>query len=174
MSTNKHWPSTFRHPCIHLTFGSPLKSMLLTFVQQYSISVRIPMSAFEAAGIALTVFPIVISGLNHVVTAIHTIKRWKNYKLRLMEYANLLESASVFFLDTLDQLLSDIVQSKAELSALLRDPGGPSWHENNYEEKLRRRLDRSYIPYLKTMAKLVQALRAMCTRLGVDNAGFVC
>ncbi|KAL8655055.1 MAG: hypothetical protein Q9226_003196 [Calogaya cf. arnoldii] len=131
------------------------------------------MSGFEVAGIALAAFPIIINGLKHVVAGIETAKRWKRYRLELKDYADILESASVYFLDTLDELLSDIVRTDEELSMLLGIPGGSLWKEKVYEERLRRRLDRSYSSYLKTVSKLEQALQGMCKRLGVDNAGSV-
>ena len=34
------------------------------------------MSGIEVAGIALAVFPVLVDGLNHVVSGIETIKRW--------------------------------------------------------------------------------------------------
>ncbi|KAL8866471.1 MAG: hypothetical protein Q9198_008875 [Flavoplaca austrocitrina] len=132
------------------------------------------MSGIEVAGIVLAVFPILINGLNHVVAGIQTAKRWKRYRLKLKDYADTLESASVYFLDTLEELLSDLVHTDDELSLLLKNPGGSLWKETKYEERLRRRLDRSYASYLKNVAKLVQALQNMCERLGVDDVGSVC
>ena len=132
------------------------------------------MSGFEVAGIALAAFPILINGIKHVVAAIETAKRWKRYRLELKDYADILESTSVYFLDTLDELLSDIVRTDEELTMLLGKPGESLWKEKAYEERLRRRLDRSYSSYLKTVSKLVQASQEMCKRLGVDNAGSVC
>ncbi|KAL8665548.1 MAG: hypothetical protein Q9168_007679 [Polycauliona sp. 1 TL-2023] len=131
------------------------------------------MSGIEVAGIALAVFPILINGLNHVVAGIETAKRWKRYRLKLKDYADVLESASVYFLDTLDELLTGIVHSDEDLLRLLGDPGGSPWTEPKYEARLRRRLDRSYSSYLKTVTRLVQALQEICDRLGVDNAGSV-
>ncbi len=131
------------------------------------------MSGIEVAGLALAVFPILINGLNHVVAGIESVKRWKRYRFKLKDYADILESASVYFLDTLDELLSDIVHSDNELSILLANPGGSPWKEKAYDERLRRRLDRSYNSYLKTVSRLVQALQGMCERLGVNNAGSV-
>ncbi|KAI4100086.1 MAG: hypothetical protein LQ339_005608 [Xanthoria mediterranea] len=131
------------------------------------------MSGIEVAGLALAVFPILINGLNHVVAGIESVKRWKRYRFKLKDYADILESASVYFLDTLDELLSDIVDSDVELSILLANPGGSPWKEKAYDERLRRRLDRSYNSYLKTVSRLVQALQGMCERLGVDKAGSV-
>ncbi|KAL8829825.1 MAG: hypothetical protein Q9170_006005 [Blastenia crenularia] len=131
------------------------------------------MSGFEVAGVVLAVFPILIDGLNHVVDGIETAKRWKRYKVELKDYADILESASVYFFDTLDELLGDIVTSEEEVALLLDNPGGLPWKRIEYEERLRKRLDRSYNPYFKTVSKLAQALKSMCEGLGVDNAGAV-
>ena len=131
------------------------------------------MSGIEVAGIALAVFPILVDGLNHVVAGIDTIKRWKRYKAKLRDYADILEAAEVYFLDTLDELLSDIVHSDDELKMMLSEPGGALWKQPNYERRLCERLDRSYNSYLKTIQRLVQALQSMCSRLGVDTAGRV-
>ncbi|KAL8702445.1 MAG: hypothetical protein Q9201_004396 [Fulgogasparrea decipioides] len=131
------------------------------------------MSGIEVAGIALAVFPILINGLNHVVAGIETAKRWKRYRVKLKDYADILDSASAYFLDTLEELLIDIVCSDEELSLLLGNPGGSPWKETAYDERLRRRLDRSYSSYFKTVSKLGQALQNMCERLGVNNAGSV-
>ncbi|KAL8883512.1 MAG: hypothetical protein Q9192_007127, partial [Flavoplaca navasiana] len=93
--------------------------------------------------------------------------------LKLKDYADILESASVYFLDTLDELLSDLVHSDDELLLLLGNPAGSLWKETKYEDRLRMRLDRSYTSYFKTVAKLVQALQRMRDRLGIDHVGSV-
>ncbi|KAL8952124.1 MAG: hypothetical protein Q9222_001936 [Ikaeria aurantiellina] len=131
------------------------------------------MSGFEVAGVALGVFTVLISGLNNVVDGIETAKRWKRYRSKLKDYADILESASVFFLDTLDELLGDIVISEEEVAALLHHPEGILWKRKEYEERLRKRLDRSHMSYLKAVSKLAGALQSMCERLGVDKAGTV-
>lgn len=132
------------------------------------------MSGFEVAGLALAVFPVLVDGLDRVVSGIETIKRWRRYKLKLKEYANIMESAYVFFLDTLDELLGDIILSDEELTLMLKEPGGTLWKKPEYEQRLRARLDRSYSSYMKTVATLKDALEAMCERLGVDRSGSVC
>ena len=132
------------------------------------------MSGIEVIGIALAVFPILVNGLNHVVLGIQTIKRWKRYKLKLQEYADILESANVYLVDTLYELLGDIVRSDEELELLIDEPGGVLWNKPQYEARLRERLDRSYKPYLKTVSTLVRALQTMCEKLGVNGDKGVC
>ena len=67
------------------------------------------MSGIEAAGLALAVFPVLVTGINQMAAGIETIRRFKNYKLKLKEYAFALDSAHVYFFDTLEVLLTDIV-----------------------------------------------------------------
>lgn len=131
------------------------------------------MSGIEVAGIALAVFPILVGGVKLMVAGIENIKRWRRYKLKLEEYASTLESAQVYFFDTLDELLNDIVPSDEELELLILEPLGTLWTLPQYDQKLRIRLDRSYKSYLKTVQTLVQKLKTMCEKLGVDATGAV-
>ncbi|KAL8944305.1 MAG: hypothetical protein Q9211_000645 [Gyalolechia sp. 1 TL-2023] len=131
------------------------------------------MSGFEVAGVVLGAFPVLNSGLNHVVDGIQTAKRWKRYRVKLRDYADLLESAKVYFFDTLDELLGDMVASDEDVALLLDHPGGILWKRVEFEERLRKRLDRSYSSYFKTVSKLAHALQSMSERLGVDEAGTV-
>lgn len=131
------------------------------------------MSGFEIAGAALAAFPILIDGVNHLVKGAETMHRWKRYKLKLKEYAHVLESAKVHLDNTLEALLINIVSSDEELKLLLRDPGGTLWSKQEYDEKLRQRLDRSYDSYFRTIKTLRSNTDILCDKLGVDNAGGV-
>ena len=95
------------------------------------------MSGFEVAGIVLAVFPIVVDGLEHFVQGIQTIKYWRRYRVKLQDYAGMIRSARVFYLDTLEELLNGIVQSDEDMEVLMANPGGESWKEPWYEEQLK-------------------------------------
>lgn len=131
------------------------------------------MSGIEVAGIALAGFPILANGLKYIAKSIETARRWKLYRTKLEDYVDMVEAASVYFRETLFQLLEDIVHSDDELQLLMRDPGGESWKKPEYEERLRQRLERSHTSYMKRVLKVVQALRSMCESLGVDSDGKV-
>lgn len=152
--------------------------VLLSYLSRFITGILLQSIAMatgiEVAGVALAVFPLLAKGLSQVVSGIKNIKQWKRYKLKLQEYADILESASVCFLDTLEELLGDIVNSDEELALLLETPVGPLWQKPEYDERLRERLGRSYSWYLKTVSTLVEELKTMCEKLGVDNAGGVC
>ena len=127
----------------------------------------------EVAGIALAVFPIAVHGLTQMREGIETIKHWKRFRVKLDEYAAELTTAKVFYLDTLEELFMDIVGSDKELLILMNEPGGPAWKKPEYEQSLRRRLDRSYDSYLQIMFKMQNALSEMRMELGIDESGKV-
>lgn len=102
------------------------------------------------------------------------MRRWRRYKLIVVTNAEKLESAYAFFWDTLEELLRNDIQSEEDAALMLEDPGGTLWKKPEYEEKLRRRLGRSYSSYMKTIVRLRQSLEAMCEKLGVDPLGRVC
>lgn len=131
------------------------------------------MSGFEVAGIALAVFPILVDGMVRFVDGKQTIKHWRQYRVRLQDYADILETEGVYYQDTLEELLTDIVQSEDEIRDLMGDPRGAIWKKVEYEEKLRQRLGRSHKVYLRTADKMMNALFSMCEKLGVDSSGKV-
>ena len=131
------------------------------------------MSGFEIAGIALAVFPIAVDGLEHFVQGVQTIRDWRRYRVKLQDYAGMMESARVFYLDTLEELLNGIVESEDEMEALMSKPGGITWKQPHYEERLKRRLGRSYDAYLRTLKGMINSQSKMCEKLGVSTSGQV-
>ena len=131
------------------------------------------MSGFEIAGIALAIFPVVVNGLEHFVQGVQTIKDWRRYRIKLKDYAGMMESARVFYLDTLEELLNGIVQSEDEMEALMVNPGGTHWKQPYYEGQLKQRLDRSYDAYFRTLKMMIDSLTKLCEKLGVSTSGKV-
>ena len=125
------------------------------------------------AGIALAVFPILVDGIKRFVDGVQTIKRWRRYRVILQDYADILETQKTFYLDTLDGLLTDIVQPQDNIDDLIGIPRGAIWKRAEYGEKLGQRLGRSHAVYLKTADKMVHALSSMCEKLGIDSSGKV-
>lgn len=130
------------------------------------------MSGFEIAGIALAVFPILVDGMVHFVDGVQTIKHWRRYRVRLQAYADRLETEGVYYQDTLEEMLTDIVPSD-EITDLMSDPRGAIWKKLEYEEKLKEKLGRSHKIYLRTSDTMMRALSSMCEKLGVDSSGKV-
>ena len=131
------------------------------------------MSGIEVAGIALAVFPIIIKGISHFTEGIEMIKRWRQYRIRLQNYANVVETQYVYYLDTIEGLLIDIVDSEDDMARLMSHPRGVDWQSSVYAQRLQQRLDRSYEVYVRTIKTMVQNLSAMCRKLGVTTSGDV-
>ena len=125
------------------------------------------------AGIALALFPILVDGMVRFVDGVQTIKYWRRYRVRLQDYADTMESQRVYYLDTLEELLTGIVQTEDEMKELMEVPGGAIWKKPEYEEKLKQRLGRSHGAYLKIADKMLNALFSMCEKLGIDSSGKV-
>lgn len=119
------------------------------------------------------VFPVLISGISHFVEGVRTIGYWRRYRIKLQGYAAVIETQRVFYLNTLEGLFADIVQSDEDLNLMMAEPGGLVWQRPEYDLRLRERLDRSYDIYVKTINRLVENLSLMCRELGVDQHGDV-
>lgn len=127
----------------------------------------------EIAGLTLAVFPIVINGLTQMREGAETVRYWRRYRVKLKEYACELDSARVYYLDTLEELLVGIVDSKDEMSKLMEDPGGAAWRQPKYDARLRQRLDRSYGSYMQILEKMRDASLDLRSKLGLDASGKV-
>ena len=131
------------------------------------------MSGFEVAGISLAVFPILVDGIVRFVDGVQTIRQWRRYRVRLQDYADFMETQAVYYQDTLEELLTDIVQSEDEIVDLMAQPRGAIWKKLEYEEKLKRRLGQSHAVFRKISDKMTNALLSICEKLGIDPSGEV-
>ena len=131
------------------------------------------MSGIEVAGIALAVFPVLIHGITRFIDGVQTIRYWRRYRVRLQDYADIMETQRVYYQDTLEELLTGIVQSEDEIRDLMELPGGSIWKKAEYEHKLKQRLGHSHAVYLKMADRMVNALSSMCEKLGIDPSGKV-
>ena len=127
----------------------------------------------ETAGLVLAAFPILVDGLSHWVKGVETIRRWQMIRRELDSYALRLQTQSVTYLDTLEQLLVGIVQSNEEMTAMLTEPGGASWQNQEYDRVLQLRLDRSYAPFLATLTHMKLALNDIMKKFGIEKSGNV-
>ena len=118
------------------------------------ISILAMATGIETAGLVLAAFPVLIKGIKAWVEGVETVKQWRTARRDLKSYAVRLQSQQVTCVDTLEQLLSDIVQSEKDLSVMLEDPGGELWQRPVYKKRLGARLDRSCDPFLQTLSEV--------------------
>ncbi|KAL8789556.1 MAG: hypothetical protein Q9195_006783 [Heterodermia aff. obscurata] len=131
------------------------------------------MSGIEIAGIALAVFTVAVNGISHFVKAVKTINYWRRYRIKLQGYAAIIDAQRVFYLDTLEDLLEGIVESDDDLVAMMAHPRAPTWQRDEYDKRLRQRLDRSYDVYLNIIRDMLENLDSLCSQLGLSSTGKV-
>ena len=132
------------------------------------------MSGIEIAGIALAVFPVLAKGISGLTEGARTYRIWRKCRVQLEDYAFKIKAERVYYLDTLDGLLTDIVRSELDLESLLRDPTGSAWQNPVYERLLQQRLGRSYGTYVKILENMLDSLEVLAKKVGVSSSGKVC
>ena len=108
----------------------------------------------ETAGLVLAVFPLVVKALQSWQKGSKSIRSWRKTEQVVKQYLMRVQNQYVAFENTIELLLEDIVQSPEHLKDMLQEPCGSLWHEGSYEEQVRLRLDRSYDPFVETVAKV--------------------
>ena len=139
----------------------------------YIEGIRVTMSGIEAAGLVLAVFPIVVSGLQHLTDGLETISNWRRYRRDLAKYSRTLETQRIVYLNTIERLFEGIIQSSDDFEEFMENPGAAFALNPQYEEKLRSRLGRSYGNYKKIIADMLEALKGARKELGIDEKGTV-
>src|SRR5579871_5696579 len=97
-------------------------------------------TGIETAGIILAVFPLIISALEHYKEGFSTLQIWWMYRTEFLDFLRKIGIQFVLFRGNLEELLTPIVTSEAQMNELLLDPGGDAWRNEKLEESLRKRL----------------------------------
>lgn len=124
----------------------------------------------ETVGIILAILPLVVNQLDAYVQGLVTIKtfRTKRYRRELESYLTRLGTHRAIFLNTLEQLLEDIVDDD-EVRDLIDNPTGTLWQDAVFQETLRKRLGRDHDIYIKTMTMLSGLLQDLSNKLGLET-----
>ena len=94
--------------------------------------------------------------------------------MQLEDYASKIKAEKVYYLDTLEGLLTDIVQSECDLDVLLLDPIGSAWENPKYESLLQQWLGRSYVTFIRILENMVNSLKVLAEKIRVSPSGKVC
>jgi hypothetical protein len=124
----------------------------------------------ETVGITLAILPLVVNQLDAYVQGLETIKtfRTKRYRRELESYLTRLGTQQAIFLNTLEQLLEDVVDDD-EVRDLIGNPTGTLWQDAVFQAMLRKRLGRDHDIYIKTMTMLSGLLQNLSSKLGLDT-----
>ena len=116
----------------------------------------------ETAGLTLACFPLAAKAVKSWLEGIETLKTWRKARREMSVYHTRIESQRVFYLNTLEWLLADIVTCGGDMKDLLDKPGGELWRREEFERSLQVRLDRSYEPFVRTLEKV--RVTALCDK----------
>lgn len=105
----------------------------------------------ETAGLVLAVFPLLVSALEHYQEGFERLSNWWKFRTEFLGFMHVIGRQAILFDGNLEELLSPIITSDAEMDTLLRDPTDPFWRRAEFEEKLRERLPKSYESYRNTI-----------------------
>lgn len=123
----------------------------------------------ETAGLVLAVFPLLVSALEHYQEGFERLSDWWKFRTEFLGFMHVIGRQAILFDENLEELLSPIITSDAEMDTLLRDPTGPFWRRAELEEKLRERLPKSYESYRNTIDDMKETMDALQKKLGIQN-----
>lgn len=123
----------------------------------------------ETAGLVLAIFPLLVSALEHYQEGFESLSDWWKFRTEFLGFIHVIGRQAILFDENLEELLSPIITSDAEMDTLLRDPTGPSWRHAELEAKLRRRLPKSYESYRNAIDDMKETMDALQKKLGIQN-----
>ncbi|KAI3322271.1 hypothetical protein HD806DRAFT_501542 [Xylariaceae sp. AK1471] len=130
------------------------------------------MSGIEVVGLILGVIPLVISGMEHYADGVSTLGRYRKYKLELKTLINILDTEKTKLMNTCEKLIIGLVPSW-RIEAMIEDPFGEVWRDEEIQKKIRCRLWRSFIVFEETVKDVHAAIQEMVSRLGLQPDGKV-
>lgn len=129
------------------------------------------MTGIEVTGLVLGAIPLLVEGFKIYANSVSTVDRYRKYKNNLQDLRRELDSEYVTYQNTCEQLLDGLVEDPNQKADLLESPGGVGWKDKKLEEKLQKRLARSYDSYIEIMEDMkdsVEKIKALL-KLGPDG-----
>lgn len=131
------------------------------------------LSGIETAALVLGIFPLLIAALDHYKAGLEPLQTFSHYKLRLIELKGDLAFHRGKFLQSLTLLLERFIQPKA-LGALLSDPFGREWKDQDLEARLSKCLGSfDFSVFVDIATSIKSTLEELLKRLDVDHNGKV-
>jgi hypothetical protein len=127
------------------------------------------MSGVEAAGIALAVFPLLISALEHYRESAEVLGDWWKFKRKYVKCKRDIEYHHITYTQNLQELLLPLIVDDDEVEDLVNDPGGAKWKDPSLEASLKDRLPNTYEAYLDSMSEISTIMTDLRKELGLDN-----
>ena len=127
------------------------------------------MSGVEAAGLALAVFPILLSALENYRETAEVVSDWWRFKRKWLRCKRDIEYHQIAFASNLEQLLLPLVCDDDQINSLMSDPGGAGWHQEALNAKLRDRLPNAFEAYMNSIHEISEVMSKLTQELGLDK-----
>ncbi len=121
----------------------------------------------------LAILPLIISALEHYSDGAKPLRDFVKYKVAVRALICDLGTQQALFRNTLEKLLSGIVDGEISLALLLNNPGGPEWHKRDLARGLNHRLQHSMDVYMETIMDMQNLLHTLKEQIGLDEKGQV-
>lgn len=122
-----------------------------------------------APGVALTLPPLIIAGLQLYHKGSEECKYFKEYQNKIQGLQFSVRSFQTHFESTLSRLLADFVSTNQELRLLLEHPCGLAWENPKLAAYLDTRLGTSRPLCFELVAIIVDELKSLKTSIGLDD-----
>ena len=127
-------------------------------------------TGLEVAALALAVFPLVVSTLEHYEDGFQVMKDWIRFRAEFTAFANALAVQKILFRQMIEDLLSSFVASDIDMARMLQDPNDVLWKDELMEDMLRRRLSgqHEYECFTSEVQEIYRLLERLCSKLKID------
>ena len=124
------------------------------------------MSGLEIIGLALGIFPLLVSALEHYRNVHHALGLIAHFETKYRKTLDDIKYEQLLFRFNLTELLLSILgkddsHDEFTLERLIADPGGPEWHDDDYAQALEDRLGQARSQFME----IVQSLHELLSEL---------
>lgn len=127
------------------------------------IAQKLTYQKMEAAGLALAVFPLLISAIENWESCFRSTRSLLHWKKELQHTARQLSLQHIGFLMNLEALLTPIVDSQEEIAEMLEEPGSELWKGSRGLE-LSKKLGMASSVYQTTVIDCERILRELSNK----------
>lgn len=130
------------------------------------------MSGLELAGVVLGAIPLIVAALENYGNGLSTLQRWRRYERELRSLIRNLKTEHVKLQNVCEKLLLGLVRP-SRIEAMINDPMGDMWKEDETHDKVRARLHKCFNVFEATVRDVQEAVEEMDRRINAQKGGAV-
>lgn len=153
----------YYYPAPFATHVQPAASSVLYCSKD--VFTHIAMPGFEAAGAVLGTIPLLISALEHYQHGMQALKKWRRYETVIQCLIRNINIERARLQNVCEKVLDGLVLS-AQIDAMVKNPNGDLWTNEEIQEKIRARLWTSWTVFQQTLRDIQVAITYLSERVG--------